>query len=179
MNKRTESTQLVYPAFFAALTVVMSFISIPMPFSLVPITGQTLAVMLTGSILSVRQAYWSMMTYLLIGAVGVPVFAGFTGGIGVILGPTGGYLVGYLPGVMLIAFLKGQNNQLWSLALANIIGGIGVVYLLGIAWLSLVTGMGFQKAVMVGALPFIPADVIKVIMATIIGAAINKRLQKS
>lgn len=178
MNKRTESTQLVYPAFFAALTAVMSFISIPMPFSLVPITGQTLAVMLTGSILSVRQAYWSMMTYLLIGAVGVPVFAGFTGGIGVILGPTGGYLVGYLPGVMLIAFLKGQNNQLWSLALANIIGGIGVVYLLGIAWLSLVTGIGLQKAVMVGALPFIPADVIKVIMATIIGAAINKRLPK-
>jgi biotin transport system substrate-specific component len=179
MNKRSECTNLTYPAFFAALTAVMSFISIPTPFSLVPITGQTLAVMLTGSILSVRQAYWSMLTYLLIGAVGVPVFSGFSGGIGVILGPTGGYLIGYLPGVMLIALLKGHNNTLWSLALANIIGGIGIVYLLGITWLGLVTGMGIQKAIMAGALPFIPGDIMKVIAATVISATVNKRLQKA
>ena len=179
MNQRSECTNLTYPAFFAALTAVMSFISIPMPFSLVPITGQTLAVMLTGSILPVRQAYWSMLAYLLIGAVGLPVFSGFSGGIGVLLGPTGGYLIGYLPGVMLIALLKGQNNNLWSLALANSIGGIGIVYLLGITWLSLVTGIGFQKAIMTGALPFIPGDIIKVIAATVISATVNKRLQKA
>ena len=179
MNQRSKCTNLTYPAFFAALTAVMSFISIPMPFSLVPITGQTLAVMLTGSILPVRQAYWSMLAYLLIGAVGLPVFSGFSGGLGVLLGPTGGYLIGYLPGVMLIALLKGQNNNLWSLALANSIGGIGIVYLLGITWLSLVTGIGFQKAIMTGALPFIPGDIMKVIAATVISATVNKRLQKA
>lgn len=179
MNQRSQCTNVTYPAFFAALTAVMSCISIPMPFSLVPITGQTLAVMLTGSILSVRQAYWSMLAYLLIGAVGVPVFSGFSGGIGVLLGPTGGYLIGYLPGVMLIALLKGQNNNLCSLALANSIGGIGIVYVLGITWLNLVTGIGFQKAIMTGALPFIPGDILKVIAATIISAIVNKRLQKA
>ncbi|MBU2700507.1 biotin transport system substrate-specific component [Sporomusaceae bacterium BoRhaA] len=176
MIQQNKYANLTYPAFFAALTVIMSFISIPLPFNPVPITGQTLAVMLTGSILSVRQAGWSILTYLLIGAVGLPVFSGFSGGIGVLLGPTGGYLLAYFPGVMLIALLKGKNNKIWPLALANIIGGIGVVYLVGVTWLSVFTGMGIQKAMMVGALPFIPGDIIKLGMATVLGREINKRL---
>lgn len=176
MIQQNKYANLTYPAIFAALTVVMSFISVPMPFSPVPITGQTLAVMLTGSILSVRQAGWSILTYLLIGAVGLPVFSGFSGGMGVLLGPTGGYLLACLPGAMLIALLKGKNNKIWPLALANIIGGIGIVYLVGVAWLSVFTGMGIQKAMIVGALPFIPGDIVKVAMATVLGREINKRL---
>ncbi|MBP2650985.1 MAG: BioY protein [Firmicutes bacterium] len=178
MNEQTEITKLTYSAFFAALTAVMSFIAIPLPFTPVPIVCQNLAVMLTGSILSARQAGWSMLIYLLLGAVGIPVFAGFSGGMGVILGPTGGFLISYLPAVILIALLKGASNQFWVLGLANFIGGIGVVYLVGVPWLSVVTGMDLQKALIVGALPFIPGDVVKVVAATIIGAAVNKRLQK-
>lgn len=179
MSRRYELIDLIYAALFAAVTAVLGLISIPLPISPVPVTGQTLAIMLAGSILTVRQAAFSMLTFLLIGAVGVPVFAGATGGIGIIVGPMGGYLIGFLAGAVAIALLKGQTNTLWRLAVANLTGGMAVVYVLGVFWLNLVTGMGLQKAIMVGVLPFIPGDLFKVLAATFIGAAVNRHLLKS
>ncbi len=178
MYNRNHITSFIYSALFAALISVMGLLSIPLPISPVPITGQSLAIMLAGSILTVRQAAFSVLTFLLIGAVGVPVFAGLTGGIGIIVGPRGGYLIGFLLGAMIIALLKGKNNNIWRLALANIVGGIIVVYTLGVLWLSSITGMGLEKAIMVGLLPYIPGDLFKVFVATVIGVAINKQLPK-
>ena len=178
MYSRTNLTGYIYSALFAALISVMGLISIPLPISPVPITGQSLAIMLAGSILTARQAAFSVLTFLLIGAVGVPVFAGLSGGIGIILGPRGGYLIGFLVGAIVIALLKGKNNNIWRLAIANSIGGIIIVYIFGVLWLSFVTGMGLEKAFMVGALPYIPGDLFKVFLATVIGVAINKRLPK-
>jgi len=178
MYNRNHITSFIYSALFAALISVMGLLSIPLPISPVPITGQSLAIMLAGSILTVRQAAFSVLTFLLIGAVGVPVFAGLTGGIGIIVGPRGGYLIGFLLGAMIIALLKGKNNNIWRLALANIAGGIIVVYTLGVLWLSFLTGMGLEKAIMVGLLPYIPGDLFKVFVATVIGVAINKQLPK-
>lgn len=176
MRKKDQLTGFIYSALFAALIAVLGLVSIPIPISPVPITGQSLAIMLAGGILTVRQAGYSVLTFLLLGAVGVPVFAGMTGGIGIIVGPRGGYLIGYLVGAMAIAFLKGKQNKVWRLALANVIGGIIIVYLFGVLWLSYVTGMGLEKAITVGALPYIPGDLFKAFVATIVAVAINKRL---
>lgn len=179
MNRKNDFNDFIYAALFAALIAVLGVISIPLPFSPVPISGQSLGVMLAGCILSVRQAGLGLLGFLLLGAVGLPVFAGFSGGIGILVGPRGGYLVGYLIGGIVIALIKGQQNKLWRLALANIIGGIGVVYLFGVPWLSFITGIGLNKALLTGALPFIPGDLIKVVVATFIGVAVNKRLLKA
>lgn len=179
MNKKNDFNDFIYAALFAALIAVLGLISIPLPFSPVPISGQSLGVMLAGCILSVRQAGLGLLGFLLLGAVGLPVFAGFTGGIGILLGPRGGYLLGYLIGGIVIALLKGQHNTLWRLAMANIIGGIGVVYFFGVLWLSFVTGIGLEKTVLTGALPFILGDLIKTVVATLIGAAVNKRLRQA
>lgn len=178
MYNRNKLTGYIYSGLFAALIAVSGIISIPLPISPVPITGQSLAIMLAGGILTVRQAGFSVLTFLLLGAVGVPVFAGLSGGIGILVGPRGGYLIGYLVGAIVIALLKGDKNNLWRLALANVVGGIFVVYVFGVLWLSFVTGMGLEKAIMVGALPYIPGDLFKMVLATVIGVAVNKRLPR-
>lgn len=175
----SKAHDLVYAGIFAALIAVLGLVSIPLPISPVPISGQTLAIMLAGSILTVRQAALSVLTFLLIGAVGMPVFAGATGGIAVLFGPRGGYLWGFLLGAIVIGLLKGSGIKMWRLALANAIGGIVVVYLLGVPWLGIITGMGLNKAWVAGALPFIPGDLVKVAVATVLGAAVNRKLARA
>ena len=179
VGERSKVIDFVYAAMFAAVTAVLGFVSIPLPFSPVPVSGQSLGIMLAGSILTARQAAFSVLTFVLIGAAGVPVFSGMTGGLGVVLGPRGGYYLGFFVGAIVITLLRGQNNNLWRLIPANLAGGIVVVYIFGVAWLSHVTGMGLEKALMAGALPFIPGDLLKVFAASFIGAAVNKRLQKA
>ena len=176
MNDKRKVTDFIYPAMFAALTAVLGLISVPLPFSPVPVSGQSLGIMLAGSILTTRQAAWSVLTFVLIGAVGVPVFSGLTGGLGILIGPRGGYYLGFFIGTFVISLLCRQTSSPWRLALANLIGGIAIVYFFGVLWLSTVTGMSIDKAFMAGALPFIPGDLFKVFLASFIGAAINKRL---
>ncbi len=179
MSTNSKLIDWIYAAIFAAATAALGFISIPLPFSPIPITCQNLVIMLAGSILTVRQAALSIITFLLLGAIGLPVFTGGTGGIGVIVGPRGGYLIGYLAGAVVIALIRGHHNNWSRLALANIIGGVLIVYTFGIAWLSFVTGIGIQAAITTGALPFIPGDLCKVFIATVTGAAVNSRLGKT
>ncbi len=176
MYRKSKLNDIIYAGLFAALTAVLGLISIPLPISPVPISGQSLAIMLAGSILTVRQAAYSVLTFLIVGAAGVPVISGGNGGIGVIVGPRGGYLIGFLAGVIVIALLKGNGNNVWRLALANIAGGILVVYIMGVLWLNFVTDIGLYKAFFAGVLPFIPGDLCKVFIASVIGVAINKRL---
>lgn len=176
MTKRKELIDLIYAALFAALIVVLGFIAVPLPFSPVPVTGQTLAIMLAGSILTVRQAAMSVGTFLLLGAVGIPVFAGGAGGLGVLAGPRGGYLVGFLIGAIVIALINNRSSNILKIGAANIIGGIVVIYLIGVLWLNQVTGMGLEKAVVAGMMPFIPGDLFKVAIATVVAVAVNKQM---
>jgi len=167
--------ELVLPALFAALTGVLSYVSIPMPFSPVPVTGQSLGVMLAGGVLTTRQAGLSMITFLLLGIVGVPVFAGGAAGLGVLAGPAGGYLVGFVLGAMVITLLRG-NNQLPRLILALLVGGLVVVYIPGTLWLSRVTGLDIKAAFSIGVLPYLPGDSLKVAIAMVAAAKINRLL---
>jgi biotin transport system substrate-specific component len=149
----------------AALICVSSYIIVPLPFSPVPLTAQSLAVMLAGSLLSPLQTFVTVMLFILLGTIGLPVFAGGASGPGVLLGPTGGYLVGFLVGAVIISLLKSNTPGILRYWIANLIGGLIVVYAIGVPWLSRVTGMTLDKAFMVGALPFLPGDLIKVFLA--------------
>jgi biotin transport system substrate-specific component len=172
---KLNTRDLTYIAFFAALTGMLSYVTIPLP--LVPITLQTLAVMMAGSLLTPKQAGLSMFVFLSLGAIGIPVFAGGHAGIGMIVGPTGGYLVGFLIGAVVISLLRGKTNNKYQLIFANIIGGIFVVYLIGVPWLSFMTHMSLAKAFVVGGLYFIPSDLIKAVVASVIAIKLNRHIK--
>lgn len=175
MFKKLTVRDLTMISLFTALICVSSYIRIDLPVG-APITAQTLAVMLAGSVLAPRQAAFSLFTYLLLGAVGAPIFAGGTAGLPIILGKTGGYLIGFLVGAVVISLIRGKKSSLLRLGIANVIGGIIVVNLFGAIWLNYVTGMGMAKTFMLGVLPFIPGDLLKVAAATIIANRLNKYL---
>jgi biotin transport system substrate-specific component len=177
MTKNIQLRDLIYAALLAALTCVLSFVTIPLPISSVPITGQTLAVMLAGCVLTTRQAAFSMITFLLLGIIGLPVFAGGASGMPEIAGPRGGYLIGFLIGAIVISLLKGKNNNIVRLGIANVTGGIVAIYIFGVLRLSLYKGLGLHAAIVGGALPFIPGDILKVLIATFVGVAVNRQLK--
>ena len=163
MISSREIKMMVYASMMAALTAVGAFIAIPI--GPVPIVLQNFFVFLTGLLLGRRWGVTALGVYLLAGALGLPVFAGGKGGIGHILGPTGGYLLGYLPAVYLIGLIseKGGRRPVFD-ALALICGSL-VVYLCGVPWLQAVTGMSLHKTLAVGMVPFLPGDGLKIIAA--------------
>lgn len=177
MFKKLTARDLTRISLFTALICISSYIKIDLPN--VPITAQTLAIMLAGCILDTRQAALSVLTYLLLGAVGVPVFSGGSSGLGIIFGKYGGYLVGFLLGAVVISLIKGKKNSLIRLSLANIIGGILVIDLFGAVWFSFITGMNILQAFIIGALVFIPGDLIKAIVAAIVAVRVNKYLNSN
>lgn len=142
-------------------------IRIPLPFSPVPITGQTFAVLLLAALYGSKRGPATVITYLALGVAGMPVYAGAAAGIAPLLGPTGGYLVGFLAAAYLVGLLseRGWDRKPWSTAMCMIIGNT-VIYALGILWLAYYVGWG--KVLPMGVLPFIPGDIIKIGLATLL-----------
>jgi biotin transport system substrate-specific component len=161
---------LVLIALFAALTAVMAlFVSIPLPFSPVPLTGQTFAVMLAGSLLGARRGAMSQLIYILIGAVGLPVFSQGMGGLGVLVGPTGGFLWGFVVGAYIIGRMVERRTRpsLLYLLAATATGGVLAVYIPGIIQLSLVAGLTVSQAA-AAMVYYLPGDVIKIIASSLL-----------
>ncbi|OFW53306.1 MAG: BioY family transporter [Actinobacteria bacterium RBG_13_35_12] len=152
---------------FAALTAVGAFISIPIyP---VPLTLQTLFTLLAAMTLGSIMGASSQIIYVLLGVVGLPVFAGFKAGIGILFGPTGGFLFGFIISAYVIGKiieLKKEKNIFYYF-LAGLLGTV-IIYIIGITQISLVTGIGVKKAITVGMLPFLPGDILKIIAASFI-----------
>lgn len=169
--------EMTYIAIFTAIMVVTAFIQIPLPFTPVPITLQTMTVMLAGLLLKPKEASLSLIVYVLLGAIGLPVFAGGQGGLSILVGPTGGYLVSWIPAAGLVALIHGNSNQLLRAVLAALIGGIVLVYVIGVPWLALSTGMSISKAIAVGAVPFILGDLFKLVLAVGLATALRKRIK--
>ena len=160
----------------AAVTAVAAQLAIPLPFSPVPFTLQVLAVILSGLLLGSRYGALAQAIYILVGAVGVPVFAQFHAGLGVVLGPTGGYLVSY-PLAAAVAGLAARgaadgtrDRALWVSFLWGTVGLV-VIYALGATWLSAVADLPFAIALAQGVLPFVVFDLIKVALASLVAIA--------
>ncbi len=167
---------LVLASLFAALTAVGAFVSIPI--GPVPIVLQNFFVMLAGLLLGSRWGLAAVGIYLLAGAVGLPVFAGGTAGPARFAGPTGGFLLGYLPVVFLIGkTVEGRPPRLVRDLLALTAGAL-LLYLCGVSWLAVVTGMKATNAIAVGMLPFLAGDALKIAAAVLAARALRPLLRE-
>lgn len=169
-----KASTITRVALMAAVTAVAAQITVPI--SPVPFTMQVLAVILSGLLLGVRTGALAQAIYVLVGAVGVPVFAGFKGGLGIVLGPTGGYLISY-PIAAAVAGLAAhtvarasRRKALWTGFLWGC-AGLAVIYALGATWLAVVAGLSPAEALATGVLPFVVFDLIKVALAALVAVA--------
>jgi biotin transport system substrate-specific component len=168
---------MVYASLFAALTAAGAYLAVPI--GPVPIVLQNMFVFLAGLLLGSRWGLASVAVYLLAGLVGLPVFAGGTGGIGRIFGPTGGFLLGYLPVVFLIGWIAERRPARMFRDVVAMALGAAAHYACGVPWLAAVTGLPFEKALIVGMVPFLPGDAAKVVVAALIAKAVRPAMRLS
>ncbi len=202
---KNKTRRLTKIALVAALLCVISPFAITFPFSPVPISLATLMLYLSVYIVGKRDAVISCGIYLLIGLVGIPVFSGFTGGIGKVLGPTGGYMIGYLFLTYISGFFwekcnkakmceksrfdkgekdydnrnRGKNGIYYLMQSLGMVLGTAVCYLFGSLWLSYQAGVELHAALNIGVFPFIPGDVVKIAAGVVLGTAVRRRLVKA
>lgn len=177
VKKKTNSkiTDMVYIGLSAAIIVVCSWISIPLT---VPITLQTMGVVLISGLFGAKRGTLSTLLYILIGAIGVPVFSGFKSGFGVLLGSTGGYIIGFIFTALIVGIVSDKTNKLWALILSMVVG-ILVCYAFGTVWFAVVyakTNEPASLATILGwcVIPFLIPDAIKIALA----AVLTNRLKK-
>ena len=171
----------VYPlAMIAVMAAVMAVISpFALPIGPVPISLATFVVYLTAYILGWKRAAVATLVYILLGAVGMPVFSGFAGGLGKLLGPTGGYIVGYIPlalvsGLFIDRFPKNRVTQLLGMILAT-----AVLYALGTAWFCYAMDSTLAAALSACVIPFLPGDLGKMVVAMAVGPLLRSRLEQA
>lgn len=170
---------MVETALITAIICVVAPFSIPLPFSPVPISFAMLAIYLGAYALDVLPGIASVLLYILIGLVGLPVFSNFKSGVGVIVGPTGGYIVGYIF-IALFAglFINKFEKKIWLHAI-GIALGLAICYLLGTVWfLHILPEQTIKSALMLCVIPYLPADVVKIIIALIVGPKIRQGVKK-
>lgn len=170
---QTNATrQLCYTALAAAILAVCAWVAIPI--GNIPVTLQTLGVCLIAGLLGVKYSFFAVVAYLILGFVGVPVFAGFTGGVGKLFQPTGGFLLGFLLAAPLISWLcKGKG--FWERS-AVMLYGVALCYLLGTIWFSWVSGVGLWQSAMLCVVPYFWTDAIKILAASYLTGKLKKIL---
>lgn len=177
-SRRLPARDLALVASFAALLAVLG-----LPGSLyvlgnaAPITLQSMGPMLAGSVLGWKRGALSVLVFLALVAVGLPLLAGGRGGLGVFAGPTVGYLVGWVLGAAAVGWLVERRlpaYPMWWGAVANVVGGVGVVYLVGIPVLAAVTDTSGLVATLVSSAVFLPGDAVKVVVATVVAAGVHR-----
>ena len=170
ISTKSKTLDMIYIAIFAVLIAICSWISIP---TTVPFTLQTFGVFVSVGTLGGKRGSLSVLVYLLLGAVGIPVFAGFTGGIGIILGTTGGYIVGFLLAALVMWGMERLlGRKTWVLALSMVLGLL-VCYAFGTVWFMTVyarsTGaIGLGTALGWCVFPFVIPDIVKIILALLV-----------
>jgi biotin transport system substrate-specific component len=173
-NASEQLRMTVHASLLAALIAAGAYIAVPI--GPVPIVLQNMFILLAGLLLGSRWGLAAVGIYILAGACGFPVFAGGTGGIGRFAGPTGGYLIGYLPAVFIVGLLSKFEKT--TLDVVGMILGTLVIYTIGVTWLQMITGMAFSKALAVGMYPFLIGDALKIAAAAAIAKAIRPVIKK-
>ena len=172
-----STKDVVYVAMFAAFTAALgAFPPLTLPLTGVPITAQSLGPMLAGSVLGWKRAVASQVLFLALVAAGLPLLAGGRGGLGVFLGPSGGFLIGWPIAAGLIGwtFERSWNGLNFASAFGLVfLGGIVVLYAIGNAWVSVVTDLNYLQATIASA-PFLPGDIAKVAAAAAIAMALRR-----
>ena len=170
VKSHSKTYDLVYVALFAVLIAICAWISVP---TTVPFTLQTFGIFLTVGLLGGKRGSMAVLVYILLGAAGIPVFSGFTGGIGRLFGSTGGYIVGFLASALVMwALEKVMGRKPWALAIQMVLGLI-VCYAIGTVWFMAVYSgtsgaVGLMTVLGWCVIPFIIPDLIKIAMALVL-----------
>lgn len=178
-NKKISTYQIALIGIMTAITCILGPLSIPIPFSPVPISFTNLAIYFTVFILGWKRGTISYLIYMLIGLVGLPVFSGFAGGPGKLFGPTGGYLIGFIFMALIGGFFIEKFHGKVSMYVLGLVLATAVAYLLGTAWLAYQAHLTFWQALMAGVIPYLIGDGIKIAIAVIVGPTLKKRLIKA
>lgn len=177
MEKNSNVYQMASIGLMAAVICILAPLSIPI--GVIPISFTNLAIYFVLYTLGMKKGTISYIIYLLIGFVGLPVFSGFTSGPPKLLGPTGGYLIGFAFMALIAGFFIDTFFDKWYLCFSGMILGTAVCYAFGTIWLSYQAHMPTSSALAAGVIPFIPGDLIKILIATFIGPQIRSRLIKA
>ena len=174
VKMRNHTYALSICAMFTAVTAVLSQISVPLPFTPVPINLATFAVFVAGGLLGPVYGAISLIVYAALGTVGLPIFAQFTGGVGIIVGPTGGYILGYISAAWLTGLLINHlPKNIWSSVLAMSAGMLSC-YLLGTVWFMVQQKVDLLAALGMCVVPFLIGDAIKIVLAAFTVKAVSR-----
>lgn len=160
-----------------ALICVLAPFSIPLPFTPTPISFANLAIYFSACILGAKKSTLSVIIYLLIGCIGIPVFAGFSAGFSKVAGPTGGYLIGFLFIAFISGFFVEKFENKISMYILGMILSTAICYLFGTVWLSMQLKLSFNTALLMGVIPFIPGDFVKILIASLLGIKLRSKLK--
>ncbi len=170
--------EMAFTALMTAVICVLGPIAFPLPFSPVPISLGTLAIYLAVYVLGMKRGLISCVTYLLLGAAGLPVFTGFTGGLAKMAGPTGGYLIGYLFMAAVEGFFIDYFHGKKLYVVAGMVIGTAFCYLFGSLWLAYQMHLTLAGALALGAIPYLPGDAAKIAIALSLGSPIRYALKR-
>ncbi|MBQ1687662.1 MAG: biotin transporter BioY [Lachnospiraceae bacterium] len=165
-------------AVFTALTCILAPMSLSIPISPVPISLTNLVIYFSIYILGWKRGTVSYILYLLIGLIGIPVFSGYTSGPAKLFGPTGGYLIGFILMALVCGIFVDYFKKNYYLQALGFVLGTAICYALGTLWLSYQANLAFKAALMAGVIPFIPGDLVKIILAIVLGNTVRQQLQK-
>jgi biotin transport system substrate-specific component len=174
MSKKPNVYQITIIGLMTAVICILGPLSIPV--GVIPISFTNFAIYFALYILGAKKATMSFIIYMLIGLVGAPVFSGFSGGPAKLLGPTGGYIIGFLFMALISGFFIDRFIDKWYLCVFGMILGTAVCYTFGTVWLSYQADLSMSAALALGVIPFIPADLVKIIIVAFIGPQIRERL---
>lgn len=173
-DKLFSVRNMVFMAVFAALICAAAPFSIQI--GAIPITLATFAIYLAGAILGGKRGTIAVIVYILLGAVGLPVFSNFNGGFGALLGFTGGYIIGYIPLVLITGVFSDMNSKKhWTMIVGMLLGTVAL-YTFGTAWYMILTGKDLASSLTACALPFIPGDAIKIACVSAVAIPLKEKL---
>jgi biotin transport system substrate-specific component len=170
----TKTRTLTKMALCVALLAISAYISFPLPFTPAMVTALTIVVNLVAFILKPHEAFLVLLAWMILGAVGVPVFVGGTAGLGKLVGPTGGFVVSFLVAGWLMSKLRGNANSFKRFVFLGIVVGMPVIYIGGCISMYLVAHMSVWATLVAAVFPFIVGDVVKVLIAAFLATRINK-----
>ena len=176
--RTTNTYAMAVTALMTAVTCILAPLSIPLPFSPVPISLTNLVIFISVFILGMKDATISFLIYLLLGSVGLPVFASFHAGLSVLAGPTGGYLIGFIFLALIQGFAMKYFDRKLIPTIIGMLIGMAVCYIFGTVWLAKLMSLSFKEGLFMGVIPYLPGDAVKIIIAVIVGPKLYAATKK-
>jgi len=175
-TKKLSIRDLCYIGIFTAIITACAQLSIPMPYG-VPMTLQTFAIPLAGVVLGTKKGTFSVLIYVLLGAIGFPVFAGFAGGLSIVLGATGGFILSFPLMALTAGIGDSKNNKIWLVC--GLLAGAVINYLCGMIYFTVVMSSDLKTAFIACVLPFIPVAIVKIGLVAVLGKSLKTALLRS